>query len=307
MSRQDFREYVGKVNKEYDLIYINSLESFKVIRRFNTPVVPSVIVHVHESSISISTGYRKRLKKLFRYTDVFIGVSDIVCLAILECGFSRDKVYKVENFAIPLEKGDGASFRKKYDLEANAFIVGTLTKDADRNKCPERAIETLSLLKDNKFVFFFTGYNDGDRRHRKLRRDIARRGLSSRFYFLPCVDNPNDFMDALDVYFITSINESFSLTMLEAGFAQKPVLTFRDNEGPSSFITEDYDGLLASDTADAARRLLFLERNRKLGLQLAENLHHRVTLRHHPDICCHRLVELMKETINSPRFYSRLK
>lgn len=245
--------FLRRINSEYDLVYANSIASStllnKIIKGINIPI----ICHVHESNEVMKNRRIKSMEEIVKAVDYYVAVSRPVYEGIISFGIDPDKIKLIYNFSLPHTTDDSYNIRDNLNIPQSAFVIGTLTANADSNKAPERALEVAKEVRNDNVYFVFSGYRENDKKHALLKSRIFQSGLKNRFLFIRAVDNPIDYIKIFDMYFISSKAESFSLTMLDAGLMRTPVLSFDDNEGPSDILNDHVTGLLVSSTKEAAR------------------------------------------------------
>jgi len=251
-------DYYKKLNlirrsiPEYDLIYANSIASSRLLEIISKRVNSPVICHVHESSDVMNNRRIDSMKEIIKTADYYVAVSKSVYEGIEAFGIERKKIRLIHNFLIPFTTVKNHQIRKQLNIPNDAFVVGTLTANADYNKAPRRAIEVAKRITNKDIYFVFSGLDKNSRKHTMIRRELSEHGLEKNFIFIEPVDNPIDYINMFDMYFISSMVESFSLTMLEAGAMKTPVLSFDDNEGPCEILHNDVTGLLVGSTKEAA-------------------------------------------------------
>lgn len=245
-----------KKNSEYDLIYANSIASSTLLNKINNKGggIP-VICHVHESNDVMNNRRIKSMNEMMKFAGHYIAVSRSVYKGIRNFGIGKEKISLIYNFLIPQTTVKNHNIRQKLNIPDSAFVVGTITANADSNKAPERVVEVAKQVTNKNVYFVYTGLNVKDKRHILITNMILQSGLTNNFLFIEPVRDPNDYINMFDMYFISSKVESFSLTMLEAGSLKTPVLSFDDNEGPSEILNNNITGLLVNGTKEAAETI----------------------------------------------------
>jgi glycosyltransferase involved in cell wall biosynthesis len=94
-------------------------------------------------------------------------------------------------------------------------------------------------------------------------------GLDEKVTFLGDVDDVSGYLRAADLFLLTSREEPFGRVMLEAAFAELPVICFAGSGGAPDFV-EDDAGIIVErvDPAAMADATLKLIRNQPLRMQL---------------------------------------
>lgn len=241
-----------KKNSAYDLIYANSIASSTLLNKINKGVDVPVICHVHESNDVMNNRRIESMKEMTKSANHYIAVSKSAYKGIRSFGIEEEKISLVYNFLFPPTTVKNHNTREKLNIPNSAFVVGTLTANADSNKAPERVVEVAKQVTNKNVYFVYTGLKVNDKKHTLITNEILQSGLKNNFFFIESVSNPTDYINMFDMYFISSKVESFSLTMLEAGSMKTPVLSFDDNEGPSEILNNNVTGLLVSSAKEAA-------------------------------------------------------
>ncbi len=245
-------KFKRRINSEYDLLYVNSIASNTLLNKINKGIDVPIICHVHESNDVMNNRRIDSMEEIIKSVDYYIAVSKSVFHGIRNFGVKKDKIKLIYNFSIPFTTVTSHNVREKLNIPNNAFVVGTLTANADSNKAPERIVEVAKQIKNKNIYFVFSGLKDNDKKHTSIINQLLASGLERRFLFIRAVNNPIDYINMFDMYFISSKVESFSLTMLEAGLMKTPVLSFDDNEGPCEILNNNVTGLIVNSTKEAA-------------------------------------------------------
>ena len=245
-------QFKRRINSEYDLIYVNSIASNTLLKKINKGIHVPIICHVHESNDVMNNRRIDSMEEIIKTADHYIAVSKSVCDGINNFGIKKEKIKLVYNFSIPFTTVTSHNIREKLNIPNSAFVVGTLTANADSNKAPKRVVEVAKQITNKNIYFVFSGLNNNDKKHALITNELLQSGLESKFLFIKAVNNPIDYINMFDMYLISSKVESFSLTMLEAGLMRTPVLSFDDNEGPCEILNNNVTGLLVNSTKEAA-------------------------------------------------------
>ena len=80
----------------------------------------------------------------------------------------------------------------------------------------------------------------GDREtYREAQIDIVRLGLQDVCQFVPAVDNPGAYFEALDLFALTSREDPFPVVMLEAAACGLPIVCFAESGGATELVEDD--------------------------------------------------------------------
>jgi glycosyltransferase involved in cell wall biosynthesis len=151
------------------------------------------------------------------------------------------------------------SLRSEFGAPANEFLVGAVG-NVRAVKGYDIFLEAASVLtaKDETYRFVIVGQDHGTDADelRALRRQL---GLDSTVRFAGFRTDINRCLAAFDLYVLTSRNEGFSLSLVEAMAAGLPVIATRCG-GPENIIRDGVTGILienrsASSLAEMIERL----------------------------------------------------
>jgi glycosyltransferase involved in cell wall biosynthesis len=189
-------------------------------------------------------------------------VSDALRNFFLSTGLFREvDTTVIRNGIAPDERVDGSdtSLRSEFGAPANEFLVGAVG-NVRAVKGYDIFLEAASVLtaKDETYRFVIVGQDHGTDADelRALRRQL---GLDSTVRFAGFRTDINRCLAAFDLYVLTSRNEGFSLSLVEAMAAGLPVIATRCG-GPENIIRDGVTGILiengsASSLAEMIERL----------------------------------------------------
>lgn len=103
--------------------------------------------------------------------------------------------------------------------------IGTVCERKDQ-KTLVRAIESLSKLR-NDFLCFVVGWRETDHYCHEMVDMVEQYGLAKRLILVPETKEVAWYYSVADIFAFTSLNESYSLTMLEAMAYGLPIITTR--------------------------------------------------------------------------------
>jgi len=164
--------------------------------------------------------------------------------------------------------GDGAAFRAKHGIPADAFLLLNLSRiDTQKNqRLLLDAFTRLRLRHPNLFLMFI-GPETQPGYAAELRGVITKLGLGDRVTMLAGLRNDDPDLirayHACDVFVLPSMHEPFGIVVLEAWSAGRPVIVTRVG-GLKALVSEDETGLFiesagsdpAADLAAKVHRLV---------------------------------------------------
>lgn len=239
--RYYYTNKLNKIEKEYDvcIAYTDGLPLFYSLNKVN---YKRLITFVHRD-ISLCD-YKKSFFRKYDYVDNIVCVSEKAMNSfLLKAPYLKNKTQVINNL-IDYKKIKKSIlikeklFNKKY---INIISVGRLTED----KNYEFLIKTYiaSANKSNKKSRL---YIIGDGYEMKKLKKIILNYKRDDIFLLGAKKNPYKYINDCDIYVQPSKSEGFCLTIFEAAFLKKPILT--TNVGAASdIIKHEYNGYISYD------------------------------------------------------------
>jgi glycosyltransferase involved in cell wall biosynthesis len=185
-----------------------------------------LVIHVHATDFdrsggSVNPGVFEIEKRGMEIADKIIAVSNLTRNTVIEkYGIDPNKVVTVYNAVEPMERINGAEFRKPLKEKIVTFL-GRITLQ----KGPEYFIEAASkVLKKSPNVRFVMA-GSGDMFPRMIKR-AASLGITDRFHFTGFLkgQDVNQMFSISDLYVMPSVSEPFGISPLEAMQSNVPVI-----------------------------------------------------------------------------------
>jgi glycogen synthase len=207
----------------------------------------------------------------------------------------------------PFARRDGGAFRRRCGIDGRPLIgfVGSLAS----HKNVAKIVDAMPFVWqwNREVCFVIAGFPDGP--YPELDRALGRLDPGDRDRVLVMRNIPEsekaDLYDALDVFVMPSIGESFGISYLEAWICRKPVIGAKI-ASTACVIDEEMDGLLVEpkDSRDMARAIIELladpDRRSRMGAQGYAKTIENFTWERICDGIEKVLVDLMADT---PRFH----
>ncbi len=189
-----------------------------------------------------------------------------------------------ENYPVPERKGEGKVFG----------ITSRLDASKGHDLLLEAFSRVLKEIPDATLNIAGTGKREG-----RIREQIKELGLEDSVTLHGFIKDIPAFLSGLDVYVLTSLEESFGNTVLEAMFAALPVVSF-DTGGVPEVLGGT--GILTptGDVEALAEKMIITARDAALRRERGEAARKRAEEVYDLKKNTHRLVELLEEVI-SPR------
>lgn len=205
-----------------------------------------------------------------------IGVSNNFKDMLINRGFDKDKIFTVYNgidFNKQTANINKHDFLVKYGIEPDARIfVGILAR-----LHPVKGLDTFLsaasiLCKQLDNIHFLIG-GDGPERKR-LEQKAESLKIKDKVHFLGHVDDPDSFMNAIDINVLTSISESFPYVILEGARAKKPTISTSVG-GIDDLISHGVNGYLfeIGNEEQLAHYIKLIATNSDLATKLGSNVY----------------------------------
>lgn len=188
---------------------------------------PVVACALHSTGWPDSVGWLNR--RLTPLTDAFIGVAAAHGAHLVDqIGFPREKVHVIPN-GVDIDRFAPLPCRERLKREIGVpesaptiGILAALRPEKNHELFLQSAKQVLNKAPESHFVVI----GDGAERQR-LERLSAELGIRRRVRFLGSRDDVPELLSALDVVVLSSHNEAFPVSILEAMAAAKPVVATR--------------------------------------------------------------------------------
>lgn len=240
-------------------IYPDGLVGIKIGKYFNKKVV----LHVHESSMSLDTSRDLNIyKKVFKYVDQLIPVSKFQMREIVKLDKKLTKKCKIVYNGVKIDKRN-ASFNKQVmgDNETISLIfVGHLIF----RKGLDVLLKALKLLDNQKYKFNLDVIGDGEKKleYKALSKKYK---LEGKVNFIGKVDNVNLLkkMYFYDYFILPTRRESFGVVLIEAMSCGLPVISTKIEPIPEIVASEELGILVEPNNPEALMKGIMRAINKK--------------------------------------------
>jgi glycosyltransferase involved in cell wall biosynthesis len=221
--------------RDVPLVLLNSVGSLPALQ-FMPAGERRVVLYVHE----MEQGFRGTIgprvwDRLAPRVDHFVTCADAVTEQLLAKGIDPGRITRHHGF---IDEPDNEPLRGRYvrrnlGIPPGAPVVGACGR-TDWRKAPEVFVRLATVVSrrrpdlDAHFVWL-GGPLDGSAGW-QLMHDIDMAGLLSRVHLAGELPKPDDIFAMFDVFALTSREDPFPLSMLEAGALGGPIVSF-DNGG----------------------------------------------------------------------------
>ncbi len=194
---------------------------------------------------------------------------------VVRNGIAQSRYLEKEAARTYFASKDGV-LTNRFQKEKNLLWIGAIS-ELHKTKGLIYAFEAIKNLREigkRNIVFLVCG--EGEEKER-LTKAIKRFGLKNHVFLLGFVENASRHMKAFDIFLLPSISEGLPYTILEAGYAELPVIASAVG-GIPEIIEDKKSGLLVKpkNSADISAALDVLLQGGDLRLKFGKNLFTRV-------------------------------
>ena len=230
-----------------DLVYLNTVASGSALSVVSkgTPV----LTHVHELGAELR-GFRTSepdgVAQIVARTRRYIAVSRASAKDLTNVyGIDAKRIDVCYGFTPipdhPVESGRVAAARAELRIEPDTLVVGSVGT-VEWRKGPDLFIQVarrvLETRSNRNIAFLWVGQPLDPDWERAMHHDIASLGLADRIQFVGGVVDARPFIEAMDIFLLTSRSDAFPLTCLEAAAQSKPIVSFNAG-GITEFLNID--------------------------------------------------------------------
>ena len=211
-------------NNAYDIVHINAddaKEAFNNLFIAKLCGIKNIIVHAHATQSNNKNLYFYK-KMINLYSDVRLACSKEAAMYMY--GEFNSNITIIPN-GIKLEKYryDNSMrlfMRNRLGLNDDCLVIGTVGR-ITQVKNPMFIVDLIDEMIKCKNSIIFLWLGEGDMMD-IVKEQIERKKLSDNFIFPGIVENVNDYLQAMDIFILPSINEGFGIANIEAQFNGLP-------------------------------------------------------------------------------------
>jgi glycosyltransferase involved in cell wall biosynthesis len=293
-----------------DLVYLNCIASAPVLQLI--PDQMPVIAYAHELSHTLQEVRQASpatFAQLLGRTDRYLAAADAVKGALVDLGVDPHRIDVCHEFIPneqpPVAPGAVEAIRRELDLSPGTLVVGSVGT-VEWRKAPDlfvqvaqRTITSLAAERDVAFVWVGGPAARDDYSLKQVQHDIEQIGLSDRILFVGARADPRPFMALFDVFALTSREDAFPLSCLEASALRTPVVCF-DAGGMREFLKRTERLVVPYlDLGAMVGRICQLLRSESERVTLGQRLGDRVTQSHLVDTVAPILLGHIQRTISN--------
>ena len=230
-----------KTTGQFDLIYANTAATIPFLSTIKKRLSAPVILHLHEYRTAIvrkgSEGYLNKIDGLINH---YIACSDLIKNNLIDYHkIQTEKVTRIYEFVEPKQVQTSVlEIKQQLGISDSTLIVGGSGTFHWRKGVDFFIFTAKKVLQetDKKVCFVWLG-GDLDAHEAFLyNSDIISWGLEDKIKLIGSKPNPVDYMNAFDVFAMTSRVDPFPLVCIETALLGKPIICFDKNVGSAEFI-----------------------------------------------------------------------
>ena len=232
--------------------------------------IKKIIFVVHGFAFNESRSAAQKILIRALYSFIFLFSTKIIAVsqAIYDQGmrlpFGKKKtmVIKLGIDAVPILSKESA--RQALGISPDTFVVGTLA-ELHPIKGLSYAIEAIHLLEIPNLTYVILG--EGELRS-ELEKEIKEKKMENKVYIKGFIKDGSSYLKAFDIFLLPSLSEALSYTLIEAGFAEVPVIATSVG-GIPEVIENEKTGLLIrpKNPKEIANAIRVLYENKDLPAQ----------------------------------------
>ncbi len=168
------------------------------------------------------------------------------------------------------------SVRREYNIPENTKIIGMVARIAaakDYATLARAAARTVAIDKNVRFLIVgdYSGTPAYQEHFEEVKRMLAAEAVTEYFIFTDFQPNVTRFLDAMDIFVLSTHGEGLPLVILEAMAQSKPVLATRVG-GVPEIVVDEKTGLLHQhqDDEQLSTHILALLKNEELSIRLGK-------------------------------------
>lgn len=222
------------VSHSPDVVLANVINSYFVVTEAHSLGIPSVWI-IHESydnkkiACSVPPFAFIECENAFEKASHIIFVSQATKELYLRYNL-RKRFRVVRNALHPkdvpndLAAEDREIYKKRLGLSLDKIMVLSVGTVCER-KDQETLVKAASKLKNQEVVFYLVGARMENSYTQRLQALIQKKGLEDTVFLIPETPDVHAYYAAADIFAFTSLNESYSLTIIEAMSYGLPIIT----------------------------------------------------------------------------------
>lgn len=256
-------EWLAEFTQKYPgyIWYLNTICRPQVLRQARKFGVPCVL-HSHELEQMLINLTENDIADVVEYPQLVIACSKAAAGVLRQLG--RKENLEVLYEAVDLKRivtspQRAEEVREKLNIDKDTF-VWAMSGTLDPNKNPLQFLELADELSERKvkahFMWIGGGAGLGYRRFVEGASNLSLHPRENLSWVGARTDDYYDYLNAADGFVLTSIRDSFPLTMIEAAALGKPIVSF-DSGGVREFVQPGMGVVITSrNSSDLAQAMI---------------------------------------------------
>ncbi len=225
------------VSKQYDLVFANTIIAIPLALAIkNTSKKIQLAVYIHELETVIRE-FNPEIENELNEFDCIISASNLVKSNLIEkFNIHPDKisvVYETTEVSVQIQTTETKSESAPFNV---VMVGGAYWRKGDDLFILIASI-VLKKLQLSLVHFYWIGAMS-DERSRVNLADIKKLGITENVHFVGEVNDPSILLNDMDLFLLTSREDPFPLSVLEAGMMGLPILCFDQGTGIKEIINE---------------------------------------------------------------------
>lgn len=295
------KKLLKKLNEQnFDLIVSNTVTNGDLLEKLSVLKI-SISTYVHELEMGIQQYTTPKLfQNVLIFTKSYIACAESVKENLIKNHNIDATKIKVLPSLLPesalsfkSSKLNIIALKNKYNIPENAFLVGGMGT-VDLRKGVDLFLQVANQLKDkNDIYFIWVGGQNTEIEYKIFQIDKYQLGLKN-VIFQTSINNPLDFMDAFDVFFVSSREDPYPLVVLEAAMLAKPIICFNKAGGAKDFVEKDCGFVVDYlDVDSVVKRIIELKENPALRKEFGDSARKKALERHNQEIAFQTFIEIL--------------
>ena len=291
-------------DQRFNLIVSNTLTNGDLLSSLSLLEIP-IVSYVHELEIGIQQytspeNFQNTLKNTTSYVACAESVKENL---IKNHGIDATKIRVLPSLlpesALNFEssKASRLALRKKYNIPEKAFLVGGMGT-VDLRKGVDVFLQVAEQLKDiNDIYFLWVGGQPSEIDFKIFQIDKDKLDLD-KMIFQTSISNPLDYIDAFDVFFVSSREDPYPLVVLEAAVLSKPIICFDKAGGAKDFVENDCGFVVDYLSVNqVVNKIIILKENLILRAELGDFARKKALEIHNQETAFQIFVEILTDNI----------
>jgi glycosyltransferase involved in cell wall biosynthesis len=232
----------------YDLFAINNIR--KLINRFQADIVfahvGKGVLFAHKAIKNhgiplIGVNHSNNVKRSLG-ADKILCVNDYINEKIVTLGKKKEDVLTIPN-VIDFTENEIEQIKQKTIDSSKPIRIGVMC-NLIKDKGVDKLLEVIKFCKDCKdnLILIIAGEGEEKENLINLAKDL---GIENNVNFLGWVQDKAAFFNAIDIFVLPSMNESFGIVVIESMKYKVPVVV-SDSDGPATIIKNGHNGIIVT-------------------------------------------------------------